>query len=437
MMSAIAMNDIRDSAYQQIKDLIKREIGLDALTVGDSTISKIISMRMNACHVGEIDTYLNFLKGNQFEINELLETAVIPETWFFRDARPFEVIRQRIRHHQSTSRVRILCLPCATGEEPYSLAMFLMSANIPVERFEIIAADISQRAIDIAINAIYTSNSFRGDQVQEYLDLYFHKETHHYRVSEKVTQQVNFHPLNILNHSQLDSLSRFDFILCRNLLIYFDDPTKCIAFRHLHDMLQNDGMLFIGHSEFGRVPRDLFVTLQAEQAFGLIKQTSPLVKQSPQNRSSAKQKKTSPVTQLKMPAQSVPRPFANVESTTAAHKQDSQNTPEQPVQNNKNLLQRAQQLADQGNLGEAESLCYEFLDNNEPHSDAFCLLGIISETENNQQLAESFYRKALYLDPRHYDALVHLALIADARGDSRNAKLLRDRAQRAAGTQQP
>lgn len=421
-----------DRSLDRLKSILKQHIGLDASTVGDATIKKILNQRLRSCNITDEQDYYALLENNPHELNDLLETAVIPETWFFRDSKPFGIILQRLQHHllkHPKQPFNILSIPCSTGEEPYSLAMFLMESAIPAPCFTITAVDISTNALQIARQGVYGENSFRGRTEQRYLDKYFSPQDNDlYRINGSIGDSIDFRQVNILDNKQLPCEKCFDIILCRNLLIYFDVDTKQVAFRNLHRILKDDGILFIGHSEFGAVPPSLFTSTCIDNVFGLVKPTAqpektitaPVKQQSkspPQK--SARRKTTENRPQ---------RAFASHESTRplpADQPDQRQDIGKDP------LLREARQLADEGSFKSAEELCIQHMDECGDSAEGFFLLGLIRQARDDVSNAEQLFRKALFLEPRHYESLVYLALIVEQSGDTDAAALLRQRAQRA------
>lgn len=226
--------------YDRIIQLLKNGIGLDASTIGERTVEKILTQRMMVCKIDSIDEYYQLLCRDPNEVNELLEFAVIPETWFFRDSRPFDVMFRQMQAELLKNRQRqfnILSIPCSTGEEPFSIAMHLIDNGLPEQCFNIDAVDISQRALDYAAQGTYGKNSFRGNGYQPYQHKYFHQQGELFKLDEPIQNKVNFSRLNIL-HGDERRWQKYDFILCRNLLIYFDLPTKYTAFANLAKLLK-------------------------------------------------------------------------------------------------------------------------------------------------------------------------------------------------------
>src|SRR5882757_9223554 len=163
--------------YAPFEALLKQAMGLDAASIGASAI--------------------------EHAVQALIETVVVPETWFFRDREAFaalarmafeEWLRTRAEHMQhmqdTQDMMRLLSLPCSTGEEPYSMAMALLDAGFPANRSHIDAVDISARALAHARRAVYGRNSFRGDRL-DFRERYFEATAQGLHLSDVVQQQVN------------------------------------------------------------------------------------------------------------------------------------------------------------------------------------------------------------------------------------------------------
>lgn len=415
-----------DTPINNIKQLLKQHLGLDSSTIGESTIEKILHQRMFESDIQDAQEYYDLVNNNPQELSELLETAVIPETWFFRETRAFEFIHKCIQQQLIKNRstiFNILSIPCSTGEEPYSIAMYLMDNGIPAANFKINAVDISPRNIQTAKRGAYRKNSFRGTQYHVYQDRYFTEDDDIYYINPDIKNNLNFHTLNILKeNTQLNNI--FDFVLCRNLLIYFDKPTKEIAFTQLSNLLKDSGYLFIGHSEFGSVPADIFQNSGHEKAFALIKQSHPDYRKKPEPKTQRNTRNNAP-TEKKNTLKEVKSVFRSTE------KKDVQASDITSDTGFAKLLTKASNLANTGQLDEAESLCQQYIANNKETADVLYLLGLIASSKKQSELAESLFRKSLFLEPKHYDSLIHLSLLLQETGDHKNSDLFKQRADRA------
>jgi chemotaxis protein methyltransferase WspC len=132
---------------EQIEKMLREKMGLDAASVGSSSIQRLIRLRMKGLRIPDAKAYRELLTAARGEWDELVEAVVVTETWFFRDPEAFGVVAGAARTCVSGSTLRVLTIPCSSGEEPYSLAIALKDAGIPAERVRIDAADISSRAL--------------------------------------------------------------------------------------------------------------------------------------------------------------------------------------------------------------------------------------------------------------------------------------------------
>ncbi len=147
--------------------------------------------------------------------------------------------------------IRIWSLPCSTGEEAYSIALWLLEKWPLVDSYhvEIVGSDIDTHALDAAREGRYAARSL-ARLPEPLIAAYFEREHHHRRrIVEDLRESVLFTQVNLNDAASAASQGRFDVILCRNLLIYFDDAARVRAAAHLHDALVPGGHLLLGHSE--------------------------------------------------------------------------------------------------------------------------------------------------------------------------------------------
>jgi chemotaxis protein methyltransferase WspC len=402
---------------REIEALLKQVMGLHADTIGSSSIERAVQARMTACGVASVDDYLDRLTASPRELQELIEVVIVPETWFFRDPEAFVELKriacEEWRLNGPVDVLNVLSVACSTGEEPYSIAMALLDAGYPSDRFRIDAVDISERSLDYARRGIYGKNSFRGDDLG-FCERYFRKVSDGHRVHDAVRESVHFRYGNIHAEDFLLDARPYDAIFCRNLLIYFDQPTQARAIAVLRRLLNGTGALFVGPAETGSLLNSDFVSVKVPLAFAFRRapHTPPF---RPPARSPAIPARTKPATQ------------AALNGTQRLKRAPVESQPSRP---RKNGIEEAFALADQGRLMEATALCEEYMREHGPSAQAYYLLGLICSADGRLYAADRCYRKALYLDQNHSDALIHLALLLEEQGDKRGAKLLRDRAQK-------
>ncbi len=259
---------------RSIENLLRRHIGLDTTAIGATLIERTVRRRMKQCGLSQPGTYHQRLTTDPHELEQLVEAIVVTETWFFRDHETFHTLARLACHDQPppppTAPLRLLSLPCASGEEPYSIAMALLDAGAADTTFQIDAIDISIHALARAQQAEYGKNSFRGNQL-DYRARHFIPNQDRYTLSPRVRRPVKFERGNILAADFLAGSPPYDFIFCRNLLIYFDPAAQHLALSKLHQHLAPDGVLFVGPAELPLTTAHGFVHAGLPMAFACRK----------------------------------------------------------------------------------------------------------------------------------------------------------------------
>jgi len=394
--------------------LLHESIGLDHESIGLSAVERAVRLRMAACQTPEPEQYLQRLRGTPGEMQALVEAVVVSETWFFRDPRAFTAVAEHALRSTKVEKLCFLCLPCSTGEEPYSLAMALLDAGLPASRFHIDAIDVSERVLTHARTGVYGRNSFRGRDL-EFRDRHFQQTPGGSLLNANVRKLVHFHRANLLDESTLLQGRTYDAVFCRNLLIYFDEATQRRAILALERLLAPTGLFCVGPAETGLLAAHNFTHTRIALAFAFTKG-----KAAPQivpERTPAKKRAAAP---LPPPAA---RPVVKARPAPAPVAPPAPATPAPD-------LTVAQRLADEGRLGDVTAICHASLKQSGPSAQAYYLLGLVNDASDRSEEALSYYRKALYLNPQHHDALLHCSLLTAKRGDTAAAQALRERARR-------
>ncbi len=204
---------------------------------------------------GEYYELLRMPEGAE-ELARLIELLTVHETAFFRNRAHFDLLTHRILpelvERKATSRtLRIWSAGCSTGQEAYSIAISLMEAIPELEgwQVEVLATDISHRALDHARKAVYPERAVRNVD-PALLDRYFEPWEGGYRVSERVQGLVRFEYLNLVKEPfPMAALSPLDVIFCENVTIYFKVESTRRVIRNFYDALGEGGYLFLGYSE--------------------------------------------------------------------------------------------------------------------------------------------------------------------------------------------
>jgi chemotaxis protein methyltransferase CheR len=184
----------------------------------------------------------------------VIDAMTTNETFFFRDRVPFDKFRNVMLPHllaarASERRLRIWCAACSTGQEPYSLAMLLdeEARRLTGWTIEILATDLSRRAIESAKQGLYSQFEVQRGLPITLLLRYFQRAGDRWQINEFLRSRVNFREFNLL--SDYRALGTFDAIFCRNVLIYFDVPSKRDILARLSRTLTRDGFLLMGSAE--------------------------------------------------------------------------------------------------------------------------------------------------------------------------------------------
>ena len=185
---------------------------------------------------------------------EVVEAMTTNESFFFRDKVPFDHFRDTIMPalmaaRAKEKRLRIWCTAAATGQEPYSLAMSLkaMGALLSGWRVEILATDIATEILEKAKTGIYSQFEVQRGLPIAQLVKFFTQVGESWQIVPELRAMVQFRPLNLLN--DFKPLGSFDLVFCRNVLIYFDQPTKIDVLNRLARQMPDDGFLVLGAAE--------------------------------------------------------------------------------------------------------------------------------------------------------------------------------------------
>ena len=424
------------SLVEEFSGLLKRRMGLDSGSIGQAAVERAVRHRMHAAGVDDEHDYLMRVQAWPDEMQQLIEAVIVPETWFFRypesQAAMATLARERLFAPGCDAHVlRVLSVPCSSGEEPYSIAMALLDAGVPPHRFQVDAVDISVRMVEFAQRAVYGRNSFRGSDLA-FRDRHFSEVADGHQLAPRVRGQVRFLSGNLFDPNLLAGAAPYDFVFCRNLLIYFDMSTQERAVQVLRRFARADGVLFVGPAETSLLTGRRLPSVPLARSFAFratpmqtpvqmpAAARAPLSGQRPAVHAWTPPRR--PVAQASAPRPPLPQaatagtPSATPAAATGQAAQAS--------------LREIAALADLGRVQDAMAQCRAHIDIHGASADALHLQGLLLDAEGQSRQAQAAYRKALYLDPNHREALLHLAALVASDGDHEGARRLQARAAR-------
>lgn len=394
-----------------IEAILNKAIGFNIHSVGRRKVDADVVRRMRHCGVATEEAYLELLRHSPEEMAKLIETVTIPETWFFRLCGSFEYLAAYVREEwlpQRKKPLRVLCMPCSTGEEAYSIAMILMECGLSGNDFLIDAGDINNHYLDKARKAVYSKNSFRGER-PDLVNRYFRPAGNLQSLIAEVKEKVRFFSCNVLDF--VPPAVPYDIVFCRNMLIYLDAESQKKTLELLAASLADNGVFFLGHSESGLLFNTGFVPVKISGSFAFRKGAEP------SRREAVRPKRSCPRQETILPKvrkDMLPVPREN--RSLALNEED--------------IFAQAERLADLGDSAAAEVLCRRHLALHPLDIRTVFLLGIIMQSTGKYEEAEKLFLRTLYLDANHHEALLSMAILKGRSGDLKSAAAFRERADR-------
>jgi chemotaxis protein methyltransferase CheR len=215
-------------------------------------------------------------------VRDVVDAMTTNESFFFRDARPFDQFRDivlpaMLKNRADQKRIRIWSAACSSGQEPYSLAMILaeLAGKLAGWQIEIVATDLSGEILARAREGIYSQFEVQRGLPINLLVKYFKQIGDRWQIVDKLRSMVSYREFNLL--SDPASLGRFDVVFCRNVLIYFDQDTKAKVLEGVARQMPTDGYLFLGGAETVLGLTDRFQLLSGQRGiYGVAAKRAPV-----------------------------------------------------------------------------------------------------------------------------------------------------------------
>jgi chemotaxis protein methyltransferase CheR len=451
--------------YTRFRDLVLARSGLyfPEKKRTDLEIGLLKALQNAPAGISNLDAYYHYLsepanRAARAEMDRLLNLLTIGETHFFRDSSQFDALTNHILPALITNKraaaaavgtnppgrpqLRIWCAGCASGEEPYSLAILLHQLIPDMQNWNILllATDINQESLAKAQQALYSDWSFREDRAQSARALYFNRVGGRYQLRDDVRQMVTFTRHNLIEDefpAYYHNTVSMDLIFCRNVTIYFAEAITRQLIGRFYETLVKGGWLVVGHSE---------PSLLTYRAFRSHSFPGALLYQKAEDGMSQLEKdnslKRQDLDQAKEETEIIPDTAPTGSAGAAAPIPDMLHFLQQRPDTDENvagLVERslnsldpalrasaycylARSHADRGHWSEAKRWCQQAISQDSLTAEAYYLLALVSQQEGNMEGAIANLKKVIYLGQEGPLPHFNLALLYKQQGDSVQAR---------------
>jgi chemotaxis protein methyltransferase CheR len=249
--------DISDQDFKKFREYFYRKTGIRFDDSRRYFVDKRLATRIELTGSENFRSYFTTLRfaSDGKELQALVNLMTVNETYFFREEYQFQCLVNSILPEITATKnhdgpIRIWVIPSSSGEEPYSIAMYLLERWAGIKDFdvELISSDIDTKILDQARAGLYSARSTQH-LPKVFLQKYFRQTAQGYQLTEDLRGSVEFTRVNLMEPTEVRPYRNFDVIFCRNLLIYFDDLSRKQAAETFYDALRPGGFICLGHSE--------------------------------------------------------------------------------------------------------------------------------------------------------------------------------------------
>jgi chemotaxis protein methyltransferase CheR len=249
--------DVTDEEVRRLCEFVYRKTGMMFAEEKRYYINRRLAERMAATESTSFQVYFATLRADaDNEIEHLINSFTVNETYFYREDHQFRCLTSTLLEviapkKKAGEPVRIWSVPCSTGEEPYSIAIWLLENWDKVDKYEIeiVGSDIDTTALRAAESGIYGERSLMRLS-KALISRYFTRlDDGRYRILPDLSDTIQFTRANIVDSAQTGVHRHLDVIFCRNILMYFDDTSRRLAAENLYESLLPGGFMCLGHTE--------------------------------------------------------------------------------------------------------------------------------------------------------------------------------------------
>jgi chemotaxis protein methyltransferase CheR len=248
---------LTEDEFRRLCDYLYRRTGMVFTETKRYFVERRVTERMLATESASFASYFARLRTDvRGEIEQFINAFTVNETYFYREDHQLkclttDLLPQRLAARKKTEAIRIWSVPCSTGEEPYSVAMWLLE-NWPLvdeHEIEIIGSDIDTQVLEHAREGIFGRRALMRLSPQLIGRYFAALSAESWQILADLRDSVRFTAVNLIEPAQTRSFGRFDVIFCRNVLIYFDDASRRVAAENLYENLAPGGFICLGHTE--------------------------------------------------------------------------------------------------------------------------------------------------------------------------------------------
>ncbi len=259
-MEYYRLPELKDSEYRLFTDLIYKKSGIFLGDNKHELVRTRLQKRIRELGLKSFKEYYDYVIDDKTgkELVHLLDAISTNHTFFFREKDHFDFFSSKLpeiaqkKAAVGNKKIRIWCAAASSGEEPYTIVICILeSMNVSGWDIKMLATDISTKALAKAVEGRYRANQFKGVSpliISKYFDREDVAGEKFYKVKPELKSFIMFRRFNLMQ-PQFPFKGRFDFIFCRNVMIYFDQATQQALVHKLLNFLEMGGYLFIGHSE--------------------------------------------------------------------------------------------------------------------------------------------------------------------------------------------
>ena len=247
---------LTEEEFNRLCEYLYRRTGMVFTETKRYYVDRRVNERMTATRSGSFASYFARLRADvDGEIEEFINAFTVNETYFYREAHQLkcltdDLLQERLRRKNAGDPIRIWSAPCSTGEEPYSIAIWLLENWRSVDEYnvEIVGSDIDTRALEQARAGLFGKRALMRltPDISRYFQVLSEQR---WQLLPDLCDSVTFSPVNLIEPQQTRAHGHFDVIFCRNVLIYFDDASRRLAAENLYENLVPGGFICLGHTE--------------------------------------------------------------------------------------------------------------------------------------------------------------------------------------------